>query len=175
MFVNLKQPNRTAYVKEFPLPGISQTLWTTSTYNNDNSYLTTTTQPGNVYISGNLVVQGSISNPSDLELKEQVKDIDVSHKESILSLAPKQFCYKSDKEKTLHFGFIAQDVEVLFPNLVKDVILESSSSSSFSSSSAGGHKVVNYLELIPLLFLEVKRLSTEVEFLRSQLDIINEK
>jgi hypothetical protein len=171
MFVNLKQPNRTAYVKEFPLPGISQTLWTTSTYNNDNSYLTTTTQPGNVYISGNLVVQGSISNPSDLELKEQVKDIDVSHKESILSLAPKQFCYKSDKEKTLHFGFIAQDVEVLYPNLVKDVILESSS----SSSSDGGHKVVNYLELIPLLFLEVKRLSTEVDFLRSQLETINEK
>ncbi len=56
----------------------------------------------------------------------------------------------SDKKQ---FGFIAQEVEKVFPNLVK--------------TDENGEKAVNYIEIIPLLLEAYKHQQKEIEELRS--------
>ena len=48
-----------------------------------------------------------------------------------------------------HYGFIAQDVQKLFPELVKE--------------DGSGYLSVNYVELIPILVNAVQELSAKVE------------
>lgn len=55
-----------------------------------------------------------------------------------------------------HYGLLAQDVQKLFPDLVKE--------------NGDGYLSVNYIELIPLLIQAVQELSGEVEELKKQLD-----
>jgi len=60
---------------------------------------------------------GSLNGPSDIRLKQDIIDLDVGINE-ICKLNPVKFKYKTDLERE-HYGFIAQDVEKVFPkNLV---------------------------------------------------------
>lgn len=53
-----------------------------------------------------------------------------------------------------HYGFLAQDVQKLFPELVHE--------------DRNGYMSVNYVELIPLLVQAVQELSAEVAELKKQ-------
>ncbi len=54
----------------------------------------------------------------------------------------------------IHYGFIAQDVEKVFPNLVRE--------------DADGKKYVDYIGMIPLLLTEIQALNEEIETLRCE-------
>jgi len=75
------------------------------------------------YFQGDVSVFGTFYNGSDDRLKENVQELE-SGLELIRSLKPKQYSFKRDlanesrKEKT-SFGFIAQDVQRVAPDLVK--------------------------------------------------------
>jgi len=155
-----RQPNYTAYVKSFaPSSVSSSTNWTSTSLNNEN-VLTPANSGANVYIPNNLIVGGSINNPSDFKLKENIEELDLKLSNNLLKITPKQYTYKSDENKKLHYGVIAQELEEYFPNLVTNIICE-------NEGSIEEKKVVNYIELIPILLVKIKDL-------QNQLDEINE-
>ena len=69
---NGTQPNNTAYIKNF-VYGTPTNLWKTMNYTNNNgtnTFVITTTSPKfeSLYIKGDIFVDGSIINPSDINL-----------------------------------------------------------------------------------------------------------
>jgi hypothetical protein len=83
---------------------------------------------------------------SDHRIKENVVDID----EVVDLLRP--VMYFNEKTKREQLGFIAQEVESVFPFLV--------------SNDEKGYKRLNYTALIPLLVKEVQRLKEKVNELK---------
>jgi len=135
-------------------------------------------------ICANQILHSGLTNRSDrryknsiLELRPQYPDI----RTRFMQLQPVSYYYNpgvSNDPKRLHFGFIANDVETLFPNLV---------------SNAGAdpeiRRGLNYEEIIPLLVLMVQeqekalsnqqaiiqQLQVENDQLRSQLQTLSEQ
>jgi hypothetical protein len=156
-----KQPNYTAYIKTFPLQPLStNTTWTNITMDN-KLYLTPSNASANVYIKNDLLVGGSINHVSDFKLKENIEELKLSLADDLLKLEPKQYSYKADAEKKLHYGIIAQDLETYFPNLVTTVKME-------NNGLQENIKVVNYTELIPLLIVKMQDLQRQVDELKQQ-------
>ena len=84
---------------------------------------------------------------SDIRLKGDIADLDDNDLDKLNKLVPKSYKFKKDNIK--HFGFIAQDVEQHFPNLV--------------STDNEGMKSINYLEIIPLLLHKINSLERKLE------------
>jgi hypothetical protein len=158
-----RQPNDTAYVKYFQ-PGTPSDLWTTTTYKyratNQQVITPSSSNYNSVYIPGNLFVDGNIVSPSDITLKENIVDISTELSDNIMKLKPVQYTFKSDfkKDKLVHYGFIAQDLEVLFPELV-----------STKPGKPEKVKAINYLEIIPLLVGKMQKMQNEIDELRGLL------
>ena len=89
---------------------------------------------------------------SDATLKTNIECIDPRSIHKIDKLAPKQYNFKQNPE-ALHYGFLAQEMASLFPNLVID---------------ASGTMVVNYLEIIPILVSKIHDLQNQVDQLKTQ-------
>jgi hypothetical protein len=103
---------------------------------------------------------GTISAISDQRLKENVEDIDVGLG-AILALKPRKFDWKAGKGKDIKGdrGFIAQEFEQVFPNLVdewKDAAPE----------GEAPYKSVRQ-DLIPVLVKAIQELTARVEALEA--------
>ena len=85
--------------------------------------------------------QGGLAG-SDSRMKNNVVDINKTNTDNLLKLNPKAYTYKDDKEQRQRFGFIAQDVEKVYPNMV--------------SEGANGMKSLNYDDIIPLTVANIK-------------------
>jgi hypothetical protein len=155
-----KQPDQSAYIKRFEIDRTNYT-WNYATVNNQ-LLLTPTNKKATVYIDGNLFVGGTITNPSDINLKDNIENLSLSLtlSEKIMSLNPVKYNYKDDEKKE-HFGLIAQDVEKLFPNLVNTI-------STPIGEEEVSFKTVNYLEIIPLLLLKIKDLQNQIDSLNKK-------
>ena len=94
-----------------------------------------------------------LSVTSDKNHKDNIKDIDKECIEKMAFVNPKQFTFKEDSKGKLRYGFIAQELEEVFPNLVMEV-------------DNNGTKGVNYLEIIPLLLLKIQDLQNQVDELK---------
>lgn len=93
------------YVKLYN-PSLSQNLAFWIYMNNGNVIKTITpnsvNQNGsktNVYINGDLTVTGAIINPSDIRLKENIKEIEKDELDNLLNLEPKKYNLINDKKK----------------------------------------------------------------------------
>ena len=161
-----KQPDQSAYIKRFEIDRTNYT-WNYATVNNQ-LLLTPTNKKATVYIDGNLFVGGTITNPSDINLKDNIENLSLSLtlSEKIMSLNPVKYNYKDDEKKE-HFGLIAQDVEKLFPNLVNTI-------STPIGEEEVSFKTVNYLEIIPLLLLKIKDLQNQIDSLNKKINQEND-
>jgi hypothetical protein len=112
-----------------------------------------------VYISNDLYVTGSIFNTSDINLKENIKMLNLDRTKELFNINPVEFSFKSDIKKTIHYGFIAQEIEKIYPELI--------------GSNNLGYKTVNYLEIIPILLSKMKLMQTEIDELKNKLETIN--
>jgi hypothetical protein len=153
-----RQPNTSSFVKTFVYSAQNLITWIYTLYEN-NSYLSPSTNTLPVLINNDLIVTGSIINngaivPSDRKLKKNIKEIDSELSDRILSLEPKQYTYIKDVEQKLHYGMIAQEMEEIYPDLVKTI---------------NGSKMINYTELIPILILKIKNMQKEINDLRDKL------
>ena len=150
-----KQPSNTQNIKQFNV-GTPNQLWYYKTMgvnlDGTNKIVITPTTLTDVVIPKNLIVEGAILNPSDVTLKKNIKNISDSE---ILSLNPVEFNFKSDESEKKHFGFIAQEMEKIFPDLVSDEQI--------------GYKTVNYIELIPLMLSKMKQMQNEIDSLKEKL------
>ena len=92
---------------------------------------------------------------SDARIKENIEDIPTGMLSMFDLLKPKQYFFKKivEKEKRKHYGFVAQELEEIFPIFVSD--------------NGQGIKSVNYLEIIPLLVLKIKDLQDQINKLKS--------
>lgn len=96
----------------------------------------------------NLQVNTSFSLISDVRLKDNIQDIPMNYIDQLVNLKCKQYTFINDTSKTIHYGYIAQDVEQLYPNLVM--------------TNTEQIKSINYIELIPLLIEKINNLESEI-------------
>ncbi len=120
------------------------------------------------YFQGNVYISGSYG-PSDENLKENVTDIE--NADSLLSLLnPVTFDFKTTEYPQLQLqdgnqmGLIAQQVEPIFPSMVK----ENSSPAQYDSLGnivvpSVNFKTVDYTKLIPLLISGHQDQANEIE------------
>lgn len=126
---------------------------------------------GQTKVNGNLYATSFITT-SDARLKTNITDIKSDALQKVQILRPVQFSWREIENKHTsdtasvkmmyfsedmdynrsHYGFLAQEVQKLFPELVHE--------------DGEGYLSVNYVELIPLLVQAVQELSAEVETLK---------
>ena len=115
--------------------------------------------PNDLYVGGDLIVSGSIITSSDERLKDEIKTIDKDVYNNILNLSPKNYYFKDDVNKKKHYGFIAQDVEKIYPELIVNEI----------DNNGDEMKSINYIELIPFLVAKIQDLQKEVDLLKANI------
>jgi hypothetical protein len=160
------QPETSANVKTF-VTGSFPDTWKYTTINGVK-YLTMAsstnslylhndlTVEGDIKVLGDLTVDGTIYTPSDENLKHDIKRVSSRIVNSIMELTPISFAFNSDATDATHYGFIAQQVDNILPNLVKTV-----------DGISGTHKSVNYIELIPLLLAKIQDLQKQINGLKN--------
>lgn len=148
-----KQPSIQSYIKQFVVSGTStEAVWCYKKLSNELTVQTPVDKKYPIYIDNNLFVTGSIFNTSDLKFKENIKLVNIDKINELFTLNPVSFSFKTDSQKKIHYGFIAQDIEKKYPELVGNNNL--------------GHKSVNYIELIPLLLCKMKIMQNEIDDLK---------
>jgi len=127
------------------------------------------------YFAGNLRYTGTLTGPSDEKLKENVRQI--SNASSLLEqLNPVNFQFRAKQFSSMNlpaskqFGFIAQEVEQVIPELVETDIhpeyIPLDSTDQIKASPAVEFKTVNYIGLIPLLTKAIQEQQNEIETLQ---------
>jgi hypothetical protein len=161
-----RQPSAFQNIKLFSQSNIvSSALW----FLTSNSSAISPANKVNVLIPKDLIVQGSILNPSDLHLKENIellsqdKSFDVN---GVLKLWPVKYNYIEDTNKKLHYGLIAQDVEEYFPELVHTTSRDETDKKSTPAQT----KSVNYIELIPIMLCKMQKMQKEIDMLKMSID-----
>lgn len=119
------------------------------------------------FFNGNVLITSGTS-PSDERLKKDIKT-EENLLAKIKQLTPVTYYFKQENEKTglnlptqLQHGFVAQDLEAVFPELIRQVAnpifdKDNNKIGEFTFKS------VNYSELISVLVGAVKELSEELE------------
>ena len=157
-----KVADSTAYIKQFYY-GNLPVLWTGYPYYDGTNVIATVTPSSkiydNVYIPGNLYVDGNIVNPSDVHLKENISEINCDVTDKIMNLKANQFTFKNDSTSHIHYGFIAQEFENEFPELI----------SIKPDKNMANIKAINYLEIIPLLVGKIQVMQKEIDELKNEI------
>jgi hypothetical protein len=139
-------------VKQFYIGGASYATWIYKKLLNGLIVVTPSDKTKPVLIDNDLIVTGSIYNPSDFNLKKNISEIEISKIDDLLSLNPIHFQYLNDKKNKTHYGFIAQDVEKIYPEII--------------GSNNIGYKTINYQEIIPLMMAKIKLMQKEIDELK---------
>jgi hypothetical protein len=150
-----KQPTNTSYIKDYPSLTPPAPLFFYQRINKVN-YITPVNPNTDVLFKKNLVVYGTITSPSDSRLKQNITSVDSFIANKILNLSPKQYTYLNRTDNNIHYGLLAQDVELVYPSLVKN-------------DGEGNVKSVNYIELIPLLIAQIKSLQQQIDELKNNI------
>jgi Chaperone of endosialidase len=152
-----KQPNNTTYVKQFVTSFNNISTWVYDKVSVPGKKVITPSDSSvNVSIPNDLIVYGTINTPSDFSIKENITHLPPSLSDKIMELKPVKYNYKEVPEKT-HYGFIAQELEDVFPELVNEVSL---------TEEGATLKTINYLELIPLLLLKIQDMQKDIDLLK---------
>jgi hypothetical protein len=145
------------YIKTFNSNVIPET-WIYGTYNN-NKTITTAVPKIDVYVQKDLYIAGNLIQLSDERFKQNIEPPPENACELLMQVKPRKYEFIESVEDGFHYGFIAQEVEKLFPSLVKTTI---------DVTSKKEKKAVNYLEFIPLLLLKIQDLQKQVDELKQQ-------
>ena len=168
------QPATSANVKSYVTGSLPDT-WKYATINGVKM-LTMASSKDSLYLQNNLTVHGDLTvdgvincvscTPSDENLKHDVSEITLEDKMAAMQLIPRKFVFNSDTTETPHYGFIAQQVEPLLPNLVID---------TKSNGTKAAYKSVNYVELIPLLLANIQDMQEQINDLKNTLKSYEKK
>lgn len=109
------------------------------------------------FFNGEVYSTGAMYASSDLKVKDQIAPL-LNSSAKLALLQPKQYVFKTTSfpglnlSEGLHYGFIAQDIETVLPELVKEFKnpekIDSVGNIIYPSVDI---KSVNYTEIIPLL------------------------
>lgn len=146
-------------IKQFYSGSSSSSSSSPWVYKNNRAAVQTTV-PCNVIASKDLIVAnniflgGSIYTPSDESLKNIITN--VQNGNDICALNPIVFTYNQDASQLPHYGFLAQEVEQVYPSLV--------------DSFQADYKHINYQEMIPLMIAKMKSMQQEIDALKSRIN-----
>ncbi len=146
-----------ASIKNF-IEGTQTAFWKKILYS-ENLTLTPISPINNLYIPDTIYCANLVT-VSDVTIKENITSINTEITNKIMNLKPSLYTFKNDITKKLHHGFIAQDVEKEFPNLVQ----------SSPNKTNGVLKSVNYLEIIPLLVDKIQIMQKEIDELKDKIN-----
>jgi hypothetical protein len=121
--------------------------------NHDLNIMSNGSQRLTIYANGNYQFYGS--NVSDARAKENINSLDFNAIEKIIALQPKSYYMKNDNEK-LKYGFIAQEVYQVLPDLVNGDL------------SDDGFVGLDYNGIIPFLVKAIQELKAEIEILKNK-------
>ena len=150
-----KQPDNTQGIKQFVEGPSSQAAWVYKRLPSGLKVQTPANRTTPVYIPSDLYVNGSIFNPSDATLKKDIHEIWEEESNALMDIKPISFKFKDDIKSKIHYGFVAQDFEKIYPNLVKN--------------SEMGYKTINYIELVPILVSKIQTLDAQIEVLKNEI------
>ncbi|MGY8864633.1 MAG: tail fiber domain-containing protein, partial [Methylophagaceae bacterium] len=113
--------------------------------------------------TGNFDAHGDITGystltSSDIKLKTNIQNLDGAL-DKTLKLRGVKFDWKDEEKPNDQLGFIAQEVEEILPELVKEI--------DTVGKDGETHKVVNYQGVIPILVEAIKELKAEIEQLKN--------
>jgi hypothetical protein len=144
-----------------------------------NNYAISATSSGYAgYFDGDVTVTGTFSNPSDEKLKENLISIKGALNK-LIGLDAKSFTYKSTGDYAkmnlpsgTRYGFVAQEFEKIFPNLVQEEShpIDEKVDGEFIEMDHIIYKGINYVELIPILVQAIKEQQQMIEELKNKLN-----
>jgi hypothetical protein len=118
-----------------------------------------------LYVNGTAYSTGGWQG-SDMKFKKNISDID-GPLEKLLKIRGVIFEWKTDEFKDKgfpsgrHYGVIAQEIEEVFPEVVK--------------TGSNGEKAVSYTELVPILIEAMKAQEQEIQTLKQEVDQLKKK
>jgi hypothetical protein len=123
-----------------------------------NGNSTTSADAFIVYQNGDATLAGTLTSASDKNLKENILTIE-NPIENLNKLRGVTYTWKEDvpmskSDNNFHYGFIAQEVEDVFPSIVK--------------TDLNNLKSVAYQEFIPLFLEAIKEQQKQIEELKSE-------
>ncbi|GAB5416768.1 MAG: hypothetical protein Crog4KO_22570 [Crocinitomicaceae bacterium] len=125
------------------------------------------------YFAGDVYTTG-LYLPSDEQLKVNVESLSAT--ERLMMLQPKQYNYKTEEFGRMNLpagvqmGFMAQELEEVFPGLVKETIQPPKVDEDGEIIEEGlTYKAVNYVGLVPVLTATVQEQQKQIEALKERL------
>ena len=109
-----------------------------------------------VTIGDNLTVTDTLTELSQREMKTNIEPIE-NILPAVLQLQGVSFDWKKDKNEKNHYGFIAEDVEKILPNLV-------------SHDEEGKAQGIQYSKMTAVLLEEIKEQQIQIDELKSKLN-----
>ena len=111
-----------------------------------------------VTMTGALKCNVAWQTGSDRKLKENIKSLENGTLEKVLQLNPVRFTLKDDAEKKEKIGFIAQEVEALYPEYVMVSV----------DNDGEETRYLDYSQMVSILCKAIQELKQEVEELKSK-------
>lgn len=169
-----KQADISSAVKSFyVLPGI-YAHWI---YKNilTKGYITPENKTKNVLIEKDLIVNGSIISPSDANVKKNIQDVSAEDINNISLLKAKRYNYidEENNEDQPHYGFIAQELEEIYPNLI--ISIPNIKNVKDENSVENEIKGINYIELIPILVAKINNMQFEMNEMKKEMNKLKDK
>ncbi len=137
-----------------------------------------------VYCEGNGVYTGTWSQTSDRKLKKNIKPLQGAL-EKLLQLSPKTYEYRTSEFSYMNLvhgkqmGFVAQDVETVFPELVSKI---KHPKSQGKTTEFEEYKAINYTGLIPVLAgaiqeqqQQIKQQQQMIDELKNEIELLKTK
>jgi hypothetical protein len=109
-------------------------------------------------------VNTTVQSASDIRFKENIRDLETGLSE-ILALKPRRFDWKEGKGMNIKnsIGFIAQEVEEILPDLVKDDWINSPSDNT-------SYKSLGMTNMIPTLVKAIQEQQAQINELKAQIN-----
>lgn len=108
-------------------------------------------------VTGSIEYTGTIADVSDRRMKSNIAPLS-GQLNNIATLRPVSFTMKDDPKGRTEFGFIAQDVEPVFPELV--------------GTGSDGTKSLNYVGMIAPLVQAVQEQQRQIEALKGEVETL---
>lgn len=139
------------------------------------------------YFSGNVKVDGNVTAANFFQNSDRILKVNIqkekSSLEKLLELEPVTYTFKPEYQDrlglpdNLQHGLIAQEVETIFPELVKNQIQESTNDTEKDNETGDEfhYKSLNYIGLIPVLIQAVKEQQVLLQKQQQEIDILKRK
>jgi hypothetical protein len=122
-----------------------------------------------VDVKGNIYYTGSITDTSDRRLKEDVNDLSGSL-DKITQLNGKSYVMIDDERGQTEFGFIAQEVKEVFPEVVKEIQQYELDENGEETTEEVNYIGVSYVQLIAPMVEAIKELKSKNETLEARIE-----